>query len=299
MAGDWIKIEKATARKDEVLSIADALNIHPDHAFGLCVRFWMWCDDGMTDGHARRVTNVTLDAVFGRDGFVDALLSVGWLRVRDGSLEVPNFDRHMSDSAKNRALSGVRQQKRRSKPVTEMSRAQRDESVTREEKRRVNTEEHTHARASPILNDGPSDSFRAFAKIYPRWMGEAAAWKAWQVEVWRLVSEQGMTDAEAEQTILAGAQRYRDGPAGKAPASPRDDDFRFSPEKWLKGGHHADSDEVLQRPNGRAERSRPGTRRAATKPALVRDAADESLGDIFDKSAARLAERTAGAVPET
>ncbi len=135
MAGDWIKIEKATARKPEILQLCDLLSIHPDHAFGLCVRFWCWCDDQMTNGHAPSVTNVTLDSVFGHAGFATALVTVGWLRVRDGSLEVPNFDRHLSDSAKNRALSGERKKKQRA-AVTPMSRNDRDKSVTREEKRR-------------------------------------------------------------------------------------------------------------------------------------------------------------------
>lgn len=146
MAGDWIKVEKATPGKPEVMAVADELGIHVAHAFGLCVQFWMWCDDQMTDGHARRVTNVTLDAHFGHAGFATALVNVGWLRVRQGSLEVPNFDRHLSESAKNRALSGRRQQKRRGNIVTEMSRSKRDECVTREEKRRVR-EERQYARA--------------------------------------------------------------------------------------------------------------------------------------------------------
>lgn len=30
MAGDWIKVEKATARKPEVLRLADLLQVHPD-----------------------------------------------------------------------------------------------------------------------------------------------------------------------------------------------------------------------------------------------------------------------------
>ena len=126
MAGDWIKVEKCTARKPEVLRVADILGIHPDHAFALCVRFWFWCDDNLTTGHAPSVTNVTLDSVFGHAGLVNALIEVGWLRVREGSLEVPNFDRHLSESAKNRALSGERKRKQRSENVTKMSRAQRD-----------------------------------------------------------------------------------------------------------------------------------------------------------------------------
>lgn len=131
MAWDWIKVEKATARKPEVLGIADALSIHPDHAFGLCIRFWFWCDDQMETGHAPGVTNVTLDSVFGHDGFTSALLSVGWLRVRNGSLEVPNFDRHLSESAKKRALSRIRKQNQRE---SEASRSMRDKSVTRDER---------------------------------------------------------------------------------------------------------------------------------------------------------------------
>lgn len=137
MAGDWIKVEKATARKPEVLRIADLLGIPLDHAFGLCVRFWSWVDDHVATGHVHSVTCVTLETVFGHAGFVDALLSVGWLRVRNSSLVIPNFDRHLSESAKNRALSRERKQKQRSQTVTEMSRSER----TREEKRReeVNT----------------------------------------------------------------------------------------------------------------------------------------------------------------
>jgi len=136
MAGDWIKMEKATARKPEILMLADILQIHPDHAFGLCFRFWSWCDDQLVDRHATGVTNVTLDMVIGHAGFSAALVKVGWLEARTGSLAVPNFDRHLSDSAKNRAQSGKRKEKQRAN-VTKESRNDRDKSVTREEKRRV------------------------------------------------------------------------------------------------------------------------------------------------------------------
>ena len=61
MAGDWIKIEKATCAKPEVLRIAASLSIPVDQALGLCVRFWCWCDDQLMDGHAPGVTNVTLN----------------------------------------------------------------------------------------------------------------------------------------------------------------------------------------------------------------------------------------------
>ena len=115
MAGDWIKVEKATLEKPEVLAISEMLGIHPVHAFGLCVKFWMWCDDQLSNGNAKSVTKVTLDYVIGHDGMTDALLKVDWLRDRSGSLEVPHFDRHLSEGAKNRALTKERVRKSKGK----------------------------------------------------------------------------------------------------------------------------------------------------------------------------------------
>jgi hypothetical protein len=143
VAGDWIKFEKATLTKPEILVIADRLSIHRLHAVGLCLTFWSWCDEQLTSRHASSVTESMIDSVIGVTGFASALLEIGWLRVRNGSLEVPNLDRHISESAKNRALSGKRKQKSRHGDVTKLSRSERDKSVTREEKRReeVKTEE--------------------------------------------------------------------------------------------------------------------------------------------------------------
>lgn len=139
MALAWIKIEKATPRKPEILRLSEILQIHPDEAFGMCFRFWSWCDDQLKTGHAfvtkscdKSVTHVTLDRVIGHAGFASALEEVGWIEVEGGQITVPNFDRHLSQSAKNRADSAERQQKRRHKNVTKNC----DKSVTREEKRR-------------------------------------------------------------------------------------------------------------------------------------------------------------------
>jgi chorismate mutase len=79
------------------------------------------------------VTKTSIDALVERSGFADSLVNVGWLRVRDGSLEVPNFDRHLSQSAKQRALTAARvnrhkQQKGNAPSVSD--------ALPREEKRR-------------------------------------------------------------------------------------------------------------------------------------------------------------------
>ena len=143
MAGDWLKIEKATSSKREVLVIAAELGIHPDHAFGMCFRFWSWCDDNLADGHARGVTKTILDRAIGHDGFAQAVINAGWLIDLGDAIQIPNFNRHLSQSAKNRALASERKRNQRAEShgeVTQKSRSDRDRNVTREEKRREDEE---------------------------------------------------------------------------------------------------------------------------------------------------------------
>lgn len=136
MAGDFVMVQFATPRKPEVLRMASILEVPPSHAFGICVIAWMWFDEQSEDGHVSGVTPVTLDAVVGHVGFSDALRQVGWLNVRDGALQLPNFDRLMGESSKKRAKDAKRQQKHRHKSVTKVSQKECDKSVTKEEKRR-------------------------------------------------------------------------------------------------------------------------------------------------------------------
>lgn len=114
MAGDWMKICKDTPDKPEVLAIATRLKIHPDMAFARCFRLWSWFDTNTTDGVTSGVTKITLDALLNRDGLCDAMIEVSWLgETEDGNLFVPNFDYHISDSAKTRAQAAKRQDKHR------------------------------------------------------------------------------------------------------------------------------------------------------------------------------------------
>ena len=131
MAGDWIKVEKTTARKIEVVKLGRKLQINPDHAFGLCVRFWMWCDDQLLDQFMEGLTLSDVDAIIGYDGFSAALVDVGWLNDSQGILSIPHFDRHLSKGAKTRAQSMNRMQKQRGKPPPENPlRSKRNKSVT-------------------------------------------------------------------------------------------------------------------------------------------------------------------------
>ena len=113
MSADWIKVEKITQRKPEVLVIAELLKVTQDHAFGLCIRFWMWCDTHLLDGEVENITPKMLNKVLGQNRFAEAMMDVGWITFEGGFLRVINFDKHMSQSAKARAEDQLRQKEHR------------------------------------------------------------------------------------------------------------------------------------------------------------------------------------------
>lgn len=116
MAGDWIKVEKDTPEKQEVLAIAAALNLDPEIVFTKCFKLWRWADSNTVDGRIPKVTSVIVDALVHSTGFAQALIEVGWLQVREGSLVIPHFGRHMGQPAKKRA----QHRKRGSKPAKKL-----------------------------------------------------------------------------------------------------------------------------------------------------------------------------------
>jgi hypothetical protein len=114
MADFWIKVEKGTPDKPEVLEMSAILNIDdPDTVLGKLVRVWAWFDSNSENGHAPSVTKVLLDRLTGVTGFVDAMTQVGWLNVSEDGFEITNFDRHLGKGAKKRASDAERKRKSR------------------------------------------------------------------------------------------------------------------------------------------------------------------------------------------
>ena len=166
MAGDWIKFEKTTIDKPEVFQIASMLEIDPDAVVGKLIRVWNWFDDQSRDGHADVTVMSLLDRVTGVTGFVNAMQCVGWMVIEGDSMLIPNFARHNGGTAKNRALAKNRKEKQRSN-VTDLSRSQRDISVTktRPEKRREEKNKKEPQVATPL----PFNS-DAFATAWNNWL---------------------------------------------------------------------------------------------------------------------------------
>ena len=150
MAGDWIKIEHGLLGKPEVMLLADALDISHYEAVGHLVAFWQWVDLNMSPECPQvKGTKKGLDRVAGRDGFADALVSVGWLEVQDGVVCIPGYEVHLSKSAKERAKGQKKKAMQRIKLSPNEGDKQGDKTGTkggtREEKRRE--EEITHTRS--------------------------------------------------------------------------------------------------------------------------------------------------------
>ena len=108
MAGEWLKFEKSTLDKPEVLAVAAALGWDADMAVGKFVRMWSWFDTHTVDGDARGVTPALLDAILRVTGFVTEVEKVGWLEVHEWGIRLPKFDIHCGETAKKRALGAKR-----------------------------------------------------------------------------------------------------------------------------------------------------------------------------------------------
>lgn len=114
MADFWIKVEKSTPDKPEILQLSSILNIpDPDTVMGKLIRVWSWFDSNSENGHAPSVTNVLLDRMTGVTGFTDALVKVGWMEVTEEGFYMCNFDRHIGKGAKKRASDAERKRKSR------------------------------------------------------------------------------------------------------------------------------------------------------------------------------------------
>jgi hypothetical protein len=171
MAGDWIKVEHTLPDKPEVVRLAEILKMDQDAVTGKLLRFWIWCNQQSATGDALGVTNSFLDRLTNCSGFAAGLLEVGWLTSRNGALSVPNFDRHNTQTAKNRALTADRMKRQRdARSVTNASPEKR-----REEK---STEDPPTPRKPP--GERLPDGFADFWAAYPRKEAKGRAVRAWQ-----------------------------------------------------------------------------------------------------------------------
>ena len=137
MAGDWIKIRMDLAEDPAVIRMAEELGVREEVVVGYCHAFWCWVSRQCHDGSVTGVTLVSLGRRLNLPGFPELLVKIGWLKYDESGelpeIQIPNFERHLSQGSKQRVLAAERKKRSR---VPKVSRSKRDKSVTREEKRR-------------------------------------------------------------------------------------------------------------------------------------------------------------------
>lgn len=180
----WIKLENHIFDKTEIHEISQSLSIDPDAVVGKCARVWAWFDVNTTNGVTKSVTKSLLDRYCGVTGFCDAMVSCGWMIEINGMIELPNYDRHNSATAKSRALGSKRQNKYRMNASSNASSnvIYNDDTLRkssyREEKRRedINNSQFEENKKEDVI----SPLFDEFWKNYPNKKAKPAALRAWK-----------------------------------------------------------------------------------------------------------------------
>ena len=111
MAGSWIKMRHDLIDAPEVRRLAKALGVTKDDVYGKLFRLWSWFDRHSHNGVVPGEELEAVDDLIGVDGFAAALVSVGWLDDSNGGIVIPHWERHNSETAKERALAANRQER--------------------------------------------------------------------------------------------------------------------------------------------------------------------------------------------
>lgn len=219
-----MKIELELPDKPEVHAIAARLQLDPDAVVGKLIRIWQWFDKHTTDGNAASVTFALPDRISGVSGFGEAMKVSGWLEQKDNMLVMPNFDRHTSASAKQRALTAKRVAKSKGKGNAEGNAKTVSGALPREEKRREEkTTSQPDARYAMRPGWEPSphvaeQARQALVQLTPAIQQEFIAH-------WLTKPETQRTQAEWDKALLQSALHAKAAGAGKSKKLPQPDNF--------------------------------------------------------------------------
>lgn len=242
MAGDWIKWSVGLESKREIVRLAGVLGVSREVAVCRCMKFWEWCDQNIgTDAISNSGSAFVelsphdgdnmafVDDLVGTPKFAETMALVGWIRFRNGRLELPNFGRHNGETAKTRARNAKNQKIKRVK----MSPRRGDKTVTRGEKRRV-------------TKDPPSPPFESerFRQAWTNWEDHRRQKKkpltpTTIVEQFKYLASLG--ESEAIKTLefstrqgWEGLYPPKDGSGGRASAPEIDADAEFRRKETIR-----------------------------------------------------------------
>jgi hypothetical protein len=175
---------------------------------GKLIRFWIWADVNLVDGHAIGVTEMWLDKYVRWPGFARAMQSQQWLVIESDRLVIPNFERHMGESAKKRLLAAMRaagyRERKRHAIVTESSRLEKEKELDKKKK-------STSSCDKPVASKpkAPTSEFRQMVLALEETVGKCAT-KPEHKRRSKTVKQLLEAGATAEE-VRTRAGRYRRG----------------------------------------------------------------------------------------
>ncbi len=114
MAGDWMMMRLDLEDDPAVVAIAQALKVDELVVIGRLWKLWALASAQSACGWLPHFSLEIIDAKVRLPGFASAVASVQWLQQRPGGLQIPNFERWLSESAKKRFKEAERKRKQRS-----------------------------------------------------------------------------------------------------------------------------------------------------------------------------------------
>jgi hypothetical protein len=177
MAGSWLKMRHDLIDAPEIRRLARACGVTKDDIYGKLFRLWSWFDRHSRNGHVADETGELVDEIVGLSGFAQALVSVGWLAEDQGGIVIPNWDRHNSETAKQRALDASRKAAARDETVVSGIVPDRPQDPCPEPRRTRRDE--TREELPPLPREGFAvDAWRALRK----------AWNAGPGKTWKMTN---------------------------------------------------------------------------------------------------------------
>ena len=108
MAGSWLKMRHDLLDAPEIRRLGRRCGVTKDDVLGKLFRLWSWFDRHSVAGRIEDDDIDLVDELVGHPGFAAALVSVGWLAKDSCGIVIPNWERHNSETAKQRAQGQAR-----------------------------------------------------------------------------------------------------------------------------------------------------------------------------------------------
>ena len=104
---NFIRLRGELAEGRKVFRVADALYCDRDKALGVMCRWLLWVDANCESADTGLDWG-QVDELLGCEGVFRALEAIGWVELREGTVRVLEFEKHLSPTAKERQLTAAR-----------------------------------------------------------------------------------------------------------------------------------------------------------------------------------------------